>query len=177
MPRIAFLCACLLAGCASVPTEVYRDTSAPISSAAIFDPARYQGRWYAIAHFPVPFEEGCFGTTADYALRPDGSLGVFNRCALGGFDGPEQAISGDGAPDGPGRFKIRFDGVPFARADYWVLWVDSGYRTAVVGQPSGKGGWILNRDPKIPEDRLNAALEVLDFNGYDITRIKGVPQQ
>jgi apolipoprotein D and lipocalin family protein len=54
--------------------------------------------------------------------------------------------------------------------------VDEGYRTAVVGAPNGKSGWILNRDPQIPVDRLNAAREVLDFNGYDLDRLMEVPQ-
>jgi apolipoprotein D and lipocalin family protein len=53
-----------------------------------------------------------------------------------------------------------------------VLWVDEGYRTAVVGAPNGRVGWILNRDPDIPEDRLIAAREVLDFNGYDVSQLQ-----
>lgn len=35
--------------------------------------------------------------------------------------------------------------------------------------PPGTAGWILNRDPAIPPDRLAAAREMLDFNGYDLT--------
>ncbi|MEO0653616.1 MAG: lipocalin family protein, partial [Pseudomonadota bacterium] len=81
------------------------------------------------------------------------------------------AIAGTAEVAGPGRFAIRFDSVPFVRAPYWVLWVDEGYRTAVVGVPSGRAGWILNRDPQIPEDRFNAALQVLEFNGYDTSRL------
>jgi len=57
-----------------------------------------------------------------------------------------------------------------------VLWVDEGYRTAVVGAPNGRSGWILNRDPQIPADRLAAAREILDFNGYDLSRLETVAQ-
>jgi apolipoprotein D and lipocalin family protein len=71
---------------------------------------------------------------------------------------------------GPGRLSVRLDGVPVA-APYWVLWVDEGYRTAVVGQPNGRAGWVLNREPEIPQDRWVAAREVLDFNGYDLSRL------
>jgi len=42
--------------------------------------------------------------------------------------------------------------------------------------PSGRAGWILNRDPQIPSDRLAAAREILDFNGYDLSRLLMVPQ-
>ena len=78
--------------------------------------------------------------------------------------------------DGPGRLKIRLDGVPFA-ADYWVLWVDTDYRTAVVGTPAGRSGWILNREPTIPADRLKAARDILAFNGYDLTQLQTTTQE
>ena len=61
--------------------------------------------------------------------------------------------------------------MPFVAAEYWVLWVDESYRTAVIGTPNGRAAWILNRDPAIPADRLAAAREMLDFNGYDLTRL------
>ena len=65
--------------------------------------------------------------------------------------------------------------MPFA-ADYWVLWVDDDYRTAVVGVPSGRAGWILSRTPDLPEDRLEAARDVLAFNGYSLDDLKMTPQ-
>ncbi len=167
------LLALLLAGCAAIPTGRYRDTSVPISSAAAFDAARYQGRWYEIARFPVPFEEGCGNVTADYALRPDGTLSVVNTCHED--DGTTRRITGTATPDGPGRLQVRLGAMPFA-APYWVLWVDEGYRTAVVGTPSGTAGWILNRTSEIPADRWQAAIEVLRFNGYDTGRLIRTPQ-
>jgi apolipoprotein D and lipocalin family protein len=42
--------------------------------------------------------------------------------------------------------------------------------------PSGTAGWILNRDPQIPEDRLEAARRILEFNGYDISQLEMTPQ-
>lgn len=161
----------LLAGC-GVVAPVYRDTSVPMSSIAALEPARYAGRWYEIARFPVAFEAGCAETTADYTLLTDGSLDVVNACRTA--RGP-RSIEGRAVPSGPGRFEVSFRGLPFS-GPYWVLWVDEGYRTAVVGVPSGRAGWILNRDPEIPPDRLRAAREILDFNGYDLTKLEMVQQ-
>lgn len=160
-----------LAGCGAAP--VYRDASAPISSAAAFDPVRYQGTWYEVARFPVSFQEGCEGVTATYGLRPDGALSVVNTCRDGST---ERSVEGSARITGPGRLDVKFNSVPFISAPYWVLWVDEDYRTAVVGVPSGRAGWVLNRDPVIPDDRWRAALEVLDFNGYDTTRLVRTPQ-
>ena len=171
-----------VAGCAS-DTQApggfftsYRDTSVQMSSIALFDPARYTGTWYEIARYPVPFQRGCVGTTAQYDLRSDGTLSVINTCRDGALDGPVKRIEGSARLVGPGRLAVSFDTVPFLSAPYWILWVDEGYRTAVVGVPSGRAGWILNRDPVIPADRLAAAREILDFNGYDVTQLIQVPQ-
>ncbi len=154
--------------------EVYRDRSVPIGSALDFSADRYAGTWYEVARYPVPFETGCVGVTAEYAALPDGGLSVRNTCRE--TDGSVRStITGRADVVGPGRLSVRFDTLPIA-ADYWVLWVDEGYRTAVVGAPNGRSGWILNRDPQIPPDRLAAAREVLAFNGYDLNRLMTVPQ-
>jgi len=161
----------LLASCA--PMAIYRDVDAPISSKALFEPARYIGVWHEVARYPVPFEKDCARATAEYGLLDNGTLSVLNICR--NADGSERSrINGSAEVVGPGRLVVRFDGVPFVAADYWVLWVDEGYRTAVVGAPNGKSGWILNRDPEIPADRLRAARDVLEFNGYDLSQLMEV---
>jgi apolipoprotein D and lipocalin family protein len=171
--------ALLLAGCATQDSggffSVYRDVETPIASKAIFEPARYLGVWHEVARFPVPFEAGCVGVTAEYGLRDDGLLSVLNICR--NADGSEKSrIDGTAEIVGPGRLKVRFPSVPFVAADYWVLWTDEDYRTAVVGAPNGRSGWILNREPTIRADRLNAARDVLEFNGYDLSRLQEVRQ-
>jgi apolipoprotein D and lipocalin family protein len=170
-----------LAGCGTSPDDPfalfpsYRDPAVPIASKALFEPERYLGLWYEIARFPVPFEAGCVGVTAEYGQGPDGLISVLNTCR--DPDGAvRNTISGTAEVVGPGRLEVRLGSVPFIAADYWVLWVDESYRTAVVGTPNGRAGWILNRDPEIPADRLAAAREILDFNGYDLSRLEMVPQ-
>lgn len=167
----ALLIVLALSACAAAP--VYRDTDAPIASKALFDPARYTGVWHEVARFPVFFEAGCVGVTAEYGLRDDGLLSVLNICR--NADGTERSrINGTAEIVGPGRLKVRFGSVPFVAADYWVLWTDADYRTAVVGSPDGRSGWILNRSPDIPADRLTAARDILRFNGYDLSRLMEV---
>ncbi|WP_341368715.1 lipocalin family protein [Yoonia sp. BS5-3] len=171
--RAVFVALLLLAGCGTF--EVYRDTETPIASKALFEPERYVGVWYEVARFPVPFEAGCVGVTAEYQLREDGLLSVLNICR--DADGAEKSrITGTAEIVGPGRLKVRFASVPFVAADYWVLWTDEDYNTAVVGTPNGRSGWILNRAPTIRRDRLDAARDVLEFNGYDLSRLEEVSQ-
>lgn len=163
--------AATLAGCGLGPGASFRDDSVTIASSANFDAARYVGRWYEVARYPNPFQSGCPGAIADYGLSgTPGVLTVRNIC-LDAAGLPTGEITGTATDEGLGRLSVRLQGVPVA-APYWVLWVDEGYRTAVVGAPNGRVGWILNRDPEIPEDRLAAAREVLDFNGYDLGQLQ-----
>jgi apolipoprotein D and lipocalin family protein len=162
-----------LTGCGFL--TVYRDVDTQISSKAVFEPARYFGVWHEVARFPVPFEAGCVGVTAEYGLRDDGLLSVLNICR--NADGAEKSrIEGTAEIVGPGRLKVRFATVPFVAADYWVLWTDEDYRTAVVGAPNGRSGWILNRTPDVREDRFQAARDVLAFNGYDLSQLEDLRQ-
>ncbi|WP_341862771.1 lipocalin family protein [Gymnodinialimonas sp. 57CJ19] len=159
-----------VAACGAIIGPSYRDESVTIASSANFDATRYVGRWYEVARYPNPFQEDCPGAIADYALSDvPGVLTVTNTC-LDASGQPSDTITGSATDEGLGRLSVRLQGVPVA-APYWVLWVDEGYRTAVVGNPDGRVGWILNRDPDIPADRLTAAREVLDFNGYDLAQL------
>ncbi len=147
----------------------YRDQDVTIASAAAFEPSRYLGRWYEVARYPNPFQSNCSGAIAEYSAV-EGEIQVRNLC-LDSNGAVIDEITGTVTDQGLGRLTVRLQGVPVA-ATYWVLWVDEGYRTAVVGTPNGRVGWILNRDPEIPSDRLVAAREVLDFNGYDLSRLQ-----
>ena len=58
-------------------------------------------------------------------------------------------------------------------AEFWVLWVDDDFRTAVIGSPTGQFGWIMDRPGAASADRTRAAREILDFSGYDLGRLEG----
>lgn len=169
----------LLAVCAVLPAcigQVYRDAAVPIATQRDFQPARYLGRWHEIARYPVFFEQGCTATTADYGAIDADTVSVLNTCSKGAPEGPAVRISGTARIAGPGELKVRFAGVPFVAADYWVLWVDADYQTAVVGVPSGRAGWILARTPSIDLVRRAKAEAALARNGYDPARLYDVPQ-
>ena len=45
----------------------------PVKGVGAVDLARYAGKWFEIASFPMFFQRNCIGdTTADYALTPEG---------------------------------------------------------------------------------------------------------
>ena len=153
----------------------YRDTSQPIVAKQDFDAARYLGTWYEIARFPVPFQTGCTATTATYGAVDEDTISVLNACRQDTPQGPLKQIKGTADIVGPGKLKVQFNGIPFVKGDYWVLFVDNSYETAVVGVPNGKAGWILARSPQITDEKRADTEEVLRGAGYDVSQLIDVP--
>jgi len=172
---ILMILGALLTACSR---PVYRDTNVPMTTEGPVDLQRYQGLWYEIARFPVWFQEGCVGVTAEYALRDDGRVDVLNTCRQGALDGPvETADAIARAVDATNaRLKVNFAPPLPVEGDYWILYVDPDYALAVVGTPGGTGGWILARTPEIDPARLDVARAVLADNGYDLDALDLTPQ-
>lgn len=143
----------------------FRAVAAPIYSNAVFDLARIEGQWHQVAAFAGPTATACRSGEAVFSPKAGGMQASYDLCLSG------QTVEGAGVVNltGPGRFAVSGSGG--TAQDWWVLWVDEGYRTLVIGTPSGAFGFILNRGKALPSDRLAAAREVLDFNGYDVGRL------
>lgn len=143
----------------------FRPASAPIYSIAAFDVARLAGNWDQVAAFAGPAQAGCAAGEAAFVPK-DGALHLTYKLCLSG-----EVVSGAGTivTTGPGRFSVMGkDGIG---QDWWVLWVDEGYRTMAIGNPGGAFGFILNKGNLLPSDRLAAAREVLDFNSYNVSML------
>ena len=58
-----------------------------------------------------------------------------------------------------------------AKGEYWVLYVDAHYRTAIVGSPDRKYLWILSRTPSLPAWQRENLLAKARQQGYDTNRL------
>lgn len=147
----------------------YRDKDALIGVTSRFDEAKFGGVWYVRAGFDPELGRMAF----NYIDGPKGKV-----MRLGVFVCDGAGVCGDFAEDlpvkrlGKGRFSVTLpSGKP---REFWVLWVDEGFRTAVLGNKAGDFGWIVDRSTKGGADRLRAAREILDFNGYDVRQLKEI---
>ncbi len=155
---------CLIAACVPAPRQAgFRDRSVPISSSTAFDPARFQGQWQVV---------GAFGDAARCGvLDEDWRIGTAAFVITGMRCGPQGGTGYRTVArlSGPGR--VSRDG-PGGAEEIWILWVDADYRVAAFGTPDGGFGGILARPGQARADLLTAAREILDFNGYDISRLQ-----
>ncbi|BBT38056.1 lipocalin family protein [Pseudomonas putida] len=170
---LAFCAVVVLGGCATSAT----DPLVP-KTAGNIDLKRYEGKWFELARLPMLFQRDCAQSEAHYNLRPDGTMGVLNRCRM--FDGEWLRAEGSAWPQEPGhndRLWVEFNNwftklVPsVAKGEYWVLYVDERYRTAIVGSPDRKYLWLLSRTQTLPAVERESLLAKARQQGYDTTRL------
>ncbi len=141
------------------------------------DLTKYAGKWYEIARLPNNFEEGCLCSNANYELQADGTVIVTNQCQLP--DNEVKEVKGLAWPANKENtwlnvsFAFGNNGIarkwPFSllAADYWILYVDDDYKTAVVGSPSQKYLWFLSRTPTVSAEAYANLVNIAKAKGYD----------
>ncbi|MCB2127812.1 MAG: lipocalin family protein [Rhodobacteraceae bacterium] len=156
---ISLVAVLALLACATVPDTGLRRAGAPISSSTAFDPARFAGQWWLVAAYGA--EAGCGAVGENWVQTGPGRFEVTGQqcgpLGRGGFRTEASVV-------GPGRIRR---GSATGDEVLWVLWVDADYRVAVIGAPDGRFGRVLSRTPAPRADLMQAARDVLRFNGYD----------
>jgi apolipoprotein D and lipocalin family protein len=170
---VGAICAGLLAACSNAGTgEVAPKTVGKV------DLKRYQGTWYELARLPMFFQRNCAQSEAHYALKPDGSVAVLNRCKTA--DGKWEEASGtatEQTPGQPDKLWVVFDNwfsrlAPgLAKGNYWIIDLDSDYKQAVVGAPDRKYLWLLSRTPTVSEEVKQRMLARARQQGFDTSRL------
>lgn len=160
-----------LAACASSP-EI------PPLTVGHVDLQRYQGTWYELARLPMFFQRKCVQAQANYRLRDDGRIDVLNQCRT--LEGELQTARGEAWPQVEGetdKLWVRFDNwfsqlfPRLTRGEYWVLYVDEDYQTAVVGHPSRDYLWLLSRTPEVSPEIQARLLAVAHERGYEVDEL------
>jgi apolipoprotein D and lipocalin family protein len=154
---------CITAGCmnSAATTEKstgMRNQDVELSSLVGFDAARFSGRWHEVESY-VPEGASCVIGGVTFSQQTNGDLILTEGpCA----DGAPR--SGVATRVGPGRFS--FEGEVL-----WVLWIDQSYDVAVIATASGKAH-ILGRKLQIASDKRQAAHDILNWNGFDTSKLR-----
>lgn len=139
------------------------------------EPSRYLGLWYEIASTPIPQQSACTGTTAEYTLKDDTTINVYNRCYLGSLDGEENTILGSARFIDESYAKLLVDfGFGF-EAPYNIVELDgqvgeTPYEFAAVASIGAL--WILSRTPKIDDEVLEELLKRLEARDFPVENLQ-----
>jgi len=164
------------------PSEtVFASYAAEEKTVSYVDLPRYLGKWYEIGTYVIPFQQGCTGSTATYALDGE-NVSVTNECFLNSLDGEykvdtarAEIINRETNAELLVYFTEDFG------ADYWIIELDGQdseepYEWAVVGSSFPIFLWVLSRTPQMDETRLGLILDRLEERGYDIEDISFTTQ-
>jgi apolipoprotein D and lipocalin family protein len=168
--RVLAIAALLLAGCREADQP-------PLALARDVDLERFMGDWYVIANIPTRLERGAHDAIESYRLAPDGTIATTFTFRAHAFDGELKRYTPRGFVR-PGTENAVW-GMQFVwpvKADYRIAWLDPGYTQTVVGREARDYLWIMARTPRIPEADYARILEFVASQGYDVSKIRKVPQ-
>lgn len=145
------------------------------STIAEFDLSLYLGTWYEIARFDHSFERGMDNVTAEYHIRDDGKVDVFNSGWKNGvFKTADGKAKQPDPKNDPAHLKVSF--FLFFYSDYNVMMLDKNYQVALVGSRSPDYLWILSRTPQQSDAVLDLVVEEAESRGYDTSKLIWVDQ-
>lgn len=148
-----------------------------IQPVAHVDIPRFMGDWYVIAHIPTYPERDAYAAVESYALQPDGRIQTTFRYRKGSLDGPLKTMHPVGTVREGTQGAVW--GMQFVwpiQAEYVIVYVDADYQQTIVGRSKRDYVWLMARTPRIPAADYEARIRQIAALGYDVSRIRKVPQ-
>ena len=160
--------ALFLLGVAAVVGKIaFAESKTELQTVSHVDLARYLGRWYEIARYPMRFEKECASdVTATYSQLAGGKIEILNQCRRA--DGQMKRSKGTARvvdTTTNAKLKVTFFW-PFS-GDYWIIDLAPDYSYAVVGEPDRKYLWILSRSSQLTESVYGQIVTRVRELGYD----------
>ena len=150
----------------------------PLKTVEKVDIKRFMGPWYVIACIPTFIETESYNGIESYRLEPDGSIDTVFTFNKGGFDGPPRRYNPRGFivdSVNNSTWGMRFVW-PF-KAEYLITYLNEDYSQTIIGRTKRDYVWIMARAPRIPEADYQRLVRELAGQGYDIARLRKVPQR
>lgn len=153
----------LLIACAPAPLSDVdipsRNPTVPIGAITRFDIGRFEGNWRVFGSAGGDWALTGFSVDADTRVwRERRIVRVHDDI------NDEIEVEGNFVLEGPGRLTVTTQNAP--PRDIWVVWIDPDHNTAGLGTPDGRFGFTVLREGTFRSDQVQAAKDVLDFNGY-----------
>ena len=165
----------LFTGCA---TSGGTHSKAPLKTVNHVDLDRYMGDWFVIANIPsLSAEKGVVGSVERYARRTDGDIdNVFEAYADSFFGKKVRFKARAWVVDQKSNAEWKVQFFWPIRFAYLTIDLDPAYQWTVVGHPSREYLWIMSRSKTLDEATYQAIVKRCEDQGYDISRIRKVPQ-
>lgn len=161
----------VLSGCGGMPRS-------PLPTAEYVDLSRFMGEWYVIAAIPLYPEKDAYNAVEKYQLAAPGVVDTSYRFRDGGFEERLKVYNSTGyVQDNASNAVWEIEFFWPLRADYRVMHVDKDYTVTLIGRQKRDYLWIMSRTPAIPDIRYQQMLALAQNAGYDIAKVRRVPQR
>ena len=149
----------------------------PLKTADKVDIKRFMGPWYVIACIPTFIETAAYNGIETYRLDPDGSIDTVFTFNKGGFDGPPKRYNPRGfIVDSVNNSTWGMQFIWPIKAEYLITHLNEDYTQTVIGRNKRDYVWIMARTPHLPEVDYQRLVKDLENQGYDISKLRKVPQ-
>lgn len=170
-------CLVVLAGCTGSSLPPLRGMEQPL------DLQRFMGDWYVLAFIPIdlPFisEKDAHNGVESYRLTADGTIETTYTFRDGSFDGPVRRMTPRARVANPTlntEWKMKFFWF-LPAGDFLVIDRDEAYSRTIIAVPDRRWVWLMARTPSIPDGDYQAMVAVLTRNGFDVSKLRTVPQR
>ncbi len=172
---LAAIAAILLAACGTMGSS---GSERLFESTDSVSDSELAGTWYVIANIPYALERNKVAARVEYIRRDDGRYRDLYIARKGSFGAPEKTLESlTWSLDPPKNTTWRTRWLWPLTFDWAVLDHDAESGVLVSGAPSRKYAWVFARTRDIDDATYNAALDVLERNGFERSAVKRVPQQ
>jgi len=160
-----------LAGCSVMPPADF-----PREDRVDID--RFMGAWYVVAHIPPPATKNAWNSIERYEQVEPGVIRTVFTYREGGFDGERERMEPTGyVIEGTGNAVWAMQFFWPIRLEYTISYVSPDYDTTIVARSARDMVWIMARTPRIPEPTYEALVGRVAELGYDVSKLRRVPQQ
>ncbi len=150
----------------------------PIRPVRHVELSRYMGRWYVIASIQTGFGGSGYDQVETYRLQPDGDIRTSFRFHRGGFVGPLKTIHSTATVvPGSGNAEWTVHLLWLLREQYIVAWLAPDYSRVIVARDARDYVWLMARTPQICASDYRAMAARVRAMGYDLARLRKVPQR
>ena len=145
------------------------------------DTQRFTGKWFVHGNIPTFPERNAYNSVEQYELEKDGDKEKMKTTFTyqnGGFDKSVSTAHPTGFPDpehGNALWGMQFVW-PF-KAEYKVSYLAPDYSTVIIARSKKDYVWLMTRSPSIEETDYKKYSDLIASWGYDVTKMRRVPQQ
>lgn len=149
----------------------------PIQTVDHVDIAKFLGSWYVIGSIPTFFEKNAYNAVESYEQNPDGTIKTTFTYHQGSFDGPVKTLKPTGfirdSSNAVWGMRIVW---PF-KSEYLIAYLDADYSQTIIARNARDHVWLMARRPQISDADYQRLIERVKAMGYDVTKIRRVPQR